>query len=138
MALNLDSLQKSINILKSSLNVVEKHMDSNDHDLTETIRSGVIQNFEVAYEQCWKIIQRWIKENRTPEGTNPRTRKELFRMAAKYGLIEDPLPWFDYGSARNLSSHTYNKDTAISVYETAIMFYKDAEYLFKQIEIMND
>jgi len=73
-------------------------MDFLDVDMRETVRAGVIQNFEVAYEQCWKMIQRWIKENKTSEeAEHPRTRKDLFRMAARCGLIDDPLPWFAYG-----------------------------------------
>lgn len=139
MALNLDSLSKAIDSLNRSIAVAEKYKDSPDGDMMETVRSGVIQGFEVTYEQCWKMIQRWIRENRTPvDGENPRTRKELFRMAARYGLIADPLPWFSYGEARNLSSHTYDEKRAALVYEVARSFLGDAEFLLHQLEKMND
>ena len=139
MPLNLDSLSKAIDSLSRAILVVEKYKDSPDRDMLETVRAGVIQSFEVSYEQCWKMIQRWIRENRTPEdGDNPRTRKELFRRAARYGLIVDPVPWFTYGEARNLSSHTYDKTRAESVYEIARNFLGDAQYLLHQLEEMND
>ncbi len=68
-------------------------MDARSVDLRDTVRAGVIQNSKVAYEQCWKFIQRWIRENRTPEDADhPGTRKELFRLATRYGLVADPLP----------------------------------------------
>ena len=108
-------------------------------DLRETVRAGVIQNFEVAYEQCWKFIQRWIRENRTPEDADhPLTRKELFRLAARYGLITDPLPWFEYSDARNLTSHTYDAKQAEVVFAVAGHFSIDAQYLLKQLKERND
>jgi len=107
--------------------------------MIETIRAGVIQNFEVAYEQCWKMIQRWLKENRSPvEAENPRTRKDLFRFAARNNLIVDPVSWFTYGEARNMTSHTYDEKKALSVYKTAGQFLCDAQYLLRQLESMND
>lgn len=139
MALNLDSLSKSIDSLGRSIAAAEKNMHLLDVDTQETLRAGVIQNFEVAYEQCWKMLQRWIKVNRTPEDAdNPRTRKDLFRMAARYGLIADPLSWFTYGEARNLTSHVYDAQKALSVYTTAIRFHADAEYVLNQLEQLND
>lgn len=139
MALQLDNLIKSIDSLERSLNAAHSSMDSLNDDLRETVRAGVIQNFEVAYEQCWKFIQRWIKENRTQEDAeHPRTRKELFRMAARYDLIADPMPWFAYGDARNLTTHIYSEEQAVSVYEIAHDFLKDARYLLKQLEAGND
>lgn len=139
MSLNLDSLNRSVDSLRRSIAAAKKNMDFLDVDLQETVRAGVIQNFEVTYEQCWKMIQRWIKENKTPEDAeHPRTRKNLFRMAARYGLIGDPVPWFAYGDARNLTSHVYDAERAIAIYEIAINFYADADYLLKQLGRSND
>lgn len=139
MALSFDSLTKSIDVLGRSLIVAQKQTPGLDADLQETIRSGVIQHFEVAYEQCWKMIQRWLKENQSiEEAEYPRTRKELFRLAARYGLITDPLPWFVYGDARNLTAHTYDEKKANFVYETAKNFLQDAQYLAQQLEGSND
>lgn len=110
------------------------------NEITQTaIRAGVIQHFEFTYELCWKFIQRWIRMNKTPEDADcARTRKELFRMAARYGLIADPTPWFAYGEARNITSHTYNEETAEAVYEAALQFVADAKYLLAQLEKFND
>ena len=141
MALELNSLRKAVKSLERSLGVANSPeiTEAFDEVLKETVRAGVIQNFEVAYEQCWKFIQRWIRENRTPEDADhPRTRKELFRMAARYGLIGDPLSWFAYGDARNLTSHAYDEVKAESVYETAVQFIDDAKYLIEQLEAKND
>ena len=139
MPLELESLNKAVDTLGRSLRAAHSNKESMSEDLRETVRAGVIQNFEVAYEQCWKFIQRWIRQNRTPEDADfPRTRKELFRMAARYGLISDPLPWFAFGEARNLTSHTYDEAQAASVYETAERFLPHARELLSQLENRND
>ena len=139
MALNLQSLAKSIAALRTSIEVCGKNWGSVDEDMQDTLRAGVIQNFEVAYEQRWKMLQRWIKSNVSPEDAeHPRTRKELFRIAARKGLIQDPAPWFEYAEARNMTSHTYDEGSALSVFETSREFVSDAETLLRKLEELND
>jgi nucleotidyltransferase substrate binding protein (TIGR01987 family) len=140
MKLDLSSLRKAIGALEKTLKVADRSLTAGlDADTKNAIRAGVIQNFEVAYEFCWKYIQRWLKENVTAaEAEYPRVRKELFRAAARYGLIKDPLPWFSYGDARNLTSHTYDEEKAETVYETAVSFINDAKYLLEKLEELND
>ena len=140
MSLDLTSLKKAIDALERSLAIAKnKKIELMDNDLRETIRAGITQNFEVAYEQCWKFIQRWIRENGSANDANyPRTRKELFRLASQNGLISDPLPWFEYGNARNLTSQTYDENSAEHVYQIAIKFISDAKFLLKQLEARND
>ena len=134
MVLDLYSLEKSLKALEKSLIVAKSEIVVSDSDLDATIRSGVIQNFEVAYEQCWKFIQRWIRENRTPaDADHPRTRKELFRLAAKYELISDPLPWFEFGDARNLTMEIYDADKANSIFKSAKQFLPYAKELVNNI-----
>jgi nucleotidyltransferase substrate binding protein (TIGR01987 family) len=139
VVLSYESLRKSIGALKRSVAVANSDFDTRGSDLQDTVRAGVIQNFEVAYEQCWKMIQRWIRENRTPvDADNPRTRNELFRMAARYGLFSDPAPWFGFGEARNLTSHTYDESQAVSAYDAALKFLPLAEELLVRLESSND
>ncbi|MFO7731049.1 MAG: nucleotidyltransferase substrate binding protein [Spirochaetia bacterium] len=139
MALNLQSLSKSIGALRTSIETCEKNWNSISEDMQNTLRAGVIQNFEVAYEQSWKMLQRWIKTNLSPEeAEHPRTRKELFRVAARKGLIQDPTAWFEYAEARNMTSHTYDEENALSVFETAKKFVPDAAFLLLKLEELND
>jgi nucleotidyltransferase substrate binding protein (TIGR01987 family) len=139
MALDLSSLEKAIEALRRSVNAAESEAASLNEDVLEAIRAGVIQNFEVAYELSWKFTQRWIRENRSPEDAeHPRTRKDIFRLAASYGLVADPEPWFAYGDARNLTSHTYDKTQAVSIFETAKCFLGDGQYLLERLKAAND
>ncbi len=141
MALDLENLKKAVVSLQQ---VVERSQDNAfmeglDDVAQNAIRAGVIQHFELTFELCWKFMQRWLRLNTTPEDVNfPRTRKELFRIAGRYGLINDPIPWFEYSKARNLTSHIYDEETVDSVYETAVTFVPDAQYLLQQLEQRNN
>ena len=139
MSLKLTSLSKAITALNKSLSLMRSADVIKNADLLETVRAGVIQNFEVAYELCWKFMQRWIRENRSAEDAeNPRTRKELFRLAARYGLISDPKPWFEFGLGRNLTSHTYDESQAENVLALAEKFLPHAMELLKNLEKTDD
>ena len=141
MKLDLSSLHKAIDSLEKTLKVAENKVLAAelDNDVKDAIRAGVIQNFEFTYELCWKFMRRWLKENAdVEEAEYPRTRKELFRLAARFGLIKEPLSWFSYSDARNLTSHTYDEDKAESVYETAVGFMEDARYLLDRLQERND
>ena len=89
MTLDLSSLKNAVSSLKQALNVAHDSVFMNglNQAQQETIRAGVIQNFEFTYELCWKFIQRWIRANVSQEDASPVTRKDLFRIAAQRGLI---------------------------------------------------
>lgn len=141
MALDLTSLRKAILSLERAVQITAEKVEKGEApaDEIDLLKAGVIQNFEFTFELSWKFIQRWIRENRTPEDADhPRSRKELFRMAAQSGLIADPLPWFHYSEKRNLTLHTYDRRTAQAVYEAAVQFVGDAGYLLRKLEESND
>lgn len=139
MELDLSSLQRAVDALENTLQRAndDKLMSSLDDVTQNAIRSGVIQHFEFCYELCWKFIQRWLRLNVSPEEAEPMTRKELFRAAAAYGLIQDAVRWFGYGDARNLTSHTYDPQVAERVFAAANRFALDARFLLEQLESRN-
>ena len=138
MSLQLDSLEKAINALERSIKT-SGSMENWDDDLQDTVRAGVIHNFEVAYELCWKMIQRWLKENVGKTSVDSaNTRRGLFRLAAENHLITDVERWMDYHSRRNDTSHTYDEDRAQSVFDDAREFIHDAKQLFSTLEAHND
>ena len=137
MNLHLNSLTKSIDALERSVKTASS-LDTSDDDLWETVRAGVIQNFEVAYEQCWKMMKRWLEENIGSTYVDGVTRRELFRLAAENRLITDVDRWMDYHNERNQTSHTYDEETAQSVFEEATEFVHDAKQFLRILEVRND
>ncbi len=124
MSLELKSIRNAVESLERSINVaLRKQNDPNvDIDEKDTIRAGVIQNFEFTYEQCWKFMKRWHEENINPESVDGITRKELFRLSAENKLIEDVEKWMEFHRARNITSHTYDGNTANEVFHKTVEF----------------
>ena len=132
MILNLDSLKDSINALDRSIKVYNK-IQNDDNDLILTVRAGVIQNFEIAYENSCKLISRWLDENVSADISHKTTRKGLFRLAGEYFLIDDVNIWIEFHNARNNTSHRYSGKLSNEVLEYALKFPKYAEYLLNNL-----
>ena len=137
MSLQLHSLIKSINILERSIKTANR-IDNSDVDLLETVRAGVIQHFEVAYELSWKMLKRWLKENIGAAAVDGVTQRNLFRLGAENRLIVDVERWMEFHDARNSTSHTYDEDAAYNVFLFATEFVHDAKHLLKMLEANND
>ncbi len=136
VTLDLASLQNTIAGLRRALSVAAE-LESNPGvtgDLQETVRSGVIQNFEIAYEVAWKMMKRWIENNVSAEAVDGVSRRELFRWAAQSHLIGDVDRWMRFHGARNQSTHIYQEAIAVGVYETAAEFLPEAEALLQALE----
>ena len=138
MRLDLSSLKKAVDVLQRSVKVVGIELEKTDKDLRDTIRAGVIQNFEVAYEQSWKMMKRWLEGNVGSSYVDGVTRRELFRLAAENQLISDVDKWMEYHHSRNLTSHTYDEDTAEEVFQMAENFQSEAKRFIKELEARND
>lgn len=140
MPLELDSLRNSIKALTDLLAVSEN--DARMGQLSDVerngIRSGVIQNFEVTYELCWKLMARWLSTYVNPEVADGVTRRQLFRLAAESRLISDVDLWMDHHEARNTTAHIYDEEMAMVVYRATREFAHDAERLLQALEARND
>lgn len=139
MALVLTNFLKSIEALERSLqaDVDAKNLDLSN-DIHESIRAGVIQNFEVCYEQSWKMMKRWIENHVGSTCVDGVTRRELFRVAAENRLIMDVELWMGFHSSRNETSHTYDQATASEVFADAKPFLVEVKALFDAIQSRND
>ncbi|MEA2067768.1 MAG: HI0074 family nucleotidyltransferase substrate-binding subunit [Verrucomicrobiota bacterium] len=138
MALELESLKKAIGALERSLRVAEEQAGAGDIDLLETLRAGVVQNFEVAYEQTWKMMKRWLEVNTSPVDVDGVTRRQLFRLCHENRLIDDVEDWMNFHKSRNETSHTYNAATAKDVFKVAGEFLPAASDVFSRIASRND
>ncbi len=99
----------------------------------DVVRDATIQRFEYTFELAWKMIKRhlaWIGDFEVES----LSRRDLFREAARSGLIGDAEAWFDYSDARNRTSHTYNERVAEETYAFAAQFAPDARRLLESLE----
>lgn len=99
----------------------------------EELRDAVIQRFEFTMDLSWKMIQRFLKNIDIPD-SEIRTKRDLFREAARIGLIGPPEKWFAYYEARNATSHTYNAEIAWQVFKKALEFSDDVQLLLNELK----
>lgn len=80
-----------------------------ERQLSELEEQGLIQGFEFTHELAWNVLKDYLEEMGISGivGSKGATR-EAFRN----GLIDDGEAWMAMIRARNLSSHTYNPETA--------------------------
>ncbi len=78
-------------------------------DLSELEQQGLVQGFEFTHELAWNVLKDYLEDAGVSGviGSKGATR-EAFRN----GLVADGEVWMDMIAARNLSSHTYNPETA--------------------------
>ncbi len=138
--LDLSPLQSATGALGRALSVTGDLLrwQQFDAETQEALKAGVIQTFEVAYEQSWKMMRRWLSANPAAGEVDGIPMRQLYRLAAKSGLIDDVDRWMDFHAARNQTSHTYNRAIAQTVFEQAPVFAEQALALLAQLEKRND
>jgi nucleotidyltransferase substrate binding protein (TIGR01987 family) len=138
--LDLTALRKAMLSLKNAVKIKgdKNFLSSLDENTIAIFKAGVIQNFEFTYELCWKFIKRWLSENIGYSYIDGLSRKELFRKAIEYGLIDSFDKWMIYHKARNLTSHTYNTEAADEIFNISEDFFNEAQKLLKVLEEKND
>jgi len=126
--------------LKSAVDALEASVCDYDEfsskgvTLKNTLRSGVIQNFEVAYELSWKFMKRWLSFNVNPELIDGLPRHELFKQAVENKLISESEEWFVFHKARNRTVHEYSETTADEVFKFARDFIPYAKEFIEKLE----
>lgn len=138
MKLEMSSLKKAIDVLNRSVQVYHALPADAVEDLRNTVQAGVIQNFEVAYELCWKMMKRWLEVNLGKTDVDGVTRRQLFRLSAEHLLINDVDQWMEYHRSRNETSHTYDGSTADDVFSVSGEFLETAKRFLVTIESRND
>ena len=103
-------------------------MESLPEEARNVFRSGVIQCFEVAYDECRKGIQKWLRESDIP------LRGNMFRDAGSAGLVDDVEKWMEFRVARNLTSHFYSVDFAEQTFSLISDFLPLARELLQSLE----
>lgn len=74
-------------------------------------RAGMIQFFEVSFEQSWKVLKDFLEE----EGFTVKSPRDAIKTAFQYGFIENADIWLEALKDRNLTTHTYDEATAQKV-----------------------
>jgi nucleotidyltransferase substrate binding protein (TIGR01987 family) len=129
MVIDLASFRKALDSLDRGLARAEAVPGD------EELRDGAIQRFEHSYELAWKSLKRVLEaEAASPDEIDLLSFRDMIRLGAERGLIDDPAEWFAFREERNISSHTYDEAKAVEVYRSTLRFAPVARRLLEKLE----
>lgn len=113
----IEQLETTFENLKIIIDVYNKEKDN---IIKDGLRDSIIQRFEFTTEFSWKLMKRYLDENLMIEQYSPRG---IVKESYKQKLIEDGEIWLDILEDRNLTSHTYDENTANRIKDNIINNY---------------
>ena len=100
--------------------------------LSELEEQGLIQAFEYTHELAWKTLKDFLESRGV---SNLYGSKDTTREAFKQGLLGNGETWMDMIKSRNLTSHTYNEETAQAIVQAICKsYFPEFNQLFAAME----
>ncbi len=133
-SLDISPLKKALAALENSLKVLENPLYMENTALSDTVRAGVIQNFEICYELSVKMLRRrLVMDSDSAAETVMADFKTILRLGGAKGLIDPVENWFEYRKRRNVTYHTYDQGRADEVLAAVPDFVRDARFLLEAL-----
>lgn len=110
-------------------NALERLKEALEKDATQesVFVDGTIQRFEFTFEQAWKLAKVVLKY----QGIEANTPRSAIKEAYRANLIDDGDGWINMLEDRNKTSHIYDEEEALKIYEKI----RDCHYrLFRELE----
>ena len=104
--------RKALKKLNIAITVIAANQGGKEEE--EVLKEGLIQRFEYTHELAWKVMKDYAEYQGNTAITGSR---DATREAFKMGLLQEADSWKDMLASRNLTSHTYNADTAEEIYD---------------------
>lgn len=122
--------QRFSNYVRALKTLTEAVQLAKERHLTKLEEQGMVQGFEFTHELAWNVLKDYLEDKGI---VGLIGSKDATREAFKNGLIEDGTAWMDMIKARNLSSHTYNPETAEEIVENVLTrFYPQFELMARK------
>jgi len=93
-----------------------------EKSLNEMEEQGLIKAFEYTYELSWKTLQDLLKDKGYTNLVGP---KPVIEQSFQDGYIVDGKGWMRMHVSRNLTSHTYDEETAEEIIKSIRSEYFD-------------
>ena len=129
MSTTIEELSKAAKSLKISSDLLMNALvnEPKNIELHKLLRDGSIQRFEFCIELAWKVSMKVL--GLTLLAPNP-----AIRDMARNNLIDDPQLWFDFLTARNKTSHTYDEEISKVVYAEVEKLIPELEQLIRRLK----
>ena len=133
--LHTEHLERHIEILEASVNCIRKaEQDSIRYDV---YLNAVVKGFELTLETSGKLLRKALKPYfATPKEVDVLNFKEVFRYAAKHGILTDDEVerWFLYRENRNTTAHDYGESFAEETLALTSDFTTDTKKLVERLQ----
>jgi nucleotidyltransferase substrate binding protein (TIGR01987 family) len=110
--------KQRLNNYNKALRQLEKFVVKKD--LSDLEQQGLIKAFEYTYELGWNTLKDYLEYQGATDLSGSR---DVIREAFRANLIEDGETWMDMLKSRNLTSHSYNENTAAEIADSIINQY---------------
>lgn len=100
-----------------------------ERELTDLEKQGMIQAFEFTHELAWNTLKDFLLSRGSFEIYGSR---DATRAAFQANLIAEGEIWMEMIQSRNMTTHTYNEDTANEIIETVQHSYLAEFILLKE------
>lgn len=119
--------QQRFNSFNKAFSQLERFTE--EKELNEMEEQGLIKAFEYTYELAWKTLQDLLKDKGYSDISGPRP---VIEQSFQDGYITKGKEWLKMQNSRNLTSHTYDKETAKEIIKA---IREDYFGLFKELKI---
>jgi nucleotidyltransferase substrate binding protein (TIGR01987 family) len=100
-----------------------------ERDLSDLEQQGLIQGFEFTFDLAWKTLQDYLRHHKRPnDNGGPNV---IIEQALADGIIKGDEVWKAMKKSRDLTSHSYDGETADDIAENILDTYHG---LFIQLE----
>jgi len=124
--------QRFSNFNKALSKLSQAVSQAGKEELSELEVEGLIQRFESTYELAWKTLQDLIKQQGYSDINGPG---KVLNQAFQMGLINNAEGWRRLKKSRELTSHTYDSETAKVIAEAIIKeYYNLFKFLQEKLE----
>lgn len=112
IVMTIEQVKAKFEDFSRALNKLQIALEKNIED-DELYLDGLIQRFEFCFELSWKLMQSYLSY----EGFEVNSPRSAIRKSFEAEIIFDAESWLDMLESRNLSTHTYNEETAKEIYK---------------------
>ncbi len=134
MNLTTEHLARCIETLEKSLGHL-RGVQAGSIDY-EIFRNATVKGFELTLETAGKLLRKAVKSYvGNPRSVDELTFKDVFRHAAKHGLLDSAAVerWFSYRDNRNSTAHDYGEGFAEETLALLPGFITDARRVEKTL-----
>ncbi len=122
-------IQRFNNYRKALARLGEAVALAEERDLSDLEQQGLIQGFEFTFDLAWKTLQDYLRHHKRPnDNGGPNV---IIEQALADGIIKGDEVWKAMKKSRDLTSHSYDGETADDIAENILDAYHG---LFIQLE----